>query len=178
MVLTPAQHYTFTVTFTPPSTGNYSGNVSIVSNASNPNLSIPLNGTGTPVPQGQLAVSPTTMALGNVIVGTNAQQNGTLSATGASVIVSSDTVTGSAFAVTGLSFPVTIPAGQHVQFTVTFTPAGTGATSGNVSFASNASNSPTIETFTGTGTPPPQHNVNLSWTASYVAEHHRLQHLS
>ena len=61
---------------------------------------------------------------GNVIVGTNAQQNGTLSATGQSVIVSSQNVTGSAFAVTGLSFPVTIPAGQHVQFTVTFTPHG------------------------------------------------------
>jgi Abnormal spindle-like microcephaly-assoc'd, ASPM-SPD-2-Hydin len=166
LLLTPGQHFTFTVTFTPPSTGNYTGGVSIVSNASNPNLSIPLSGTGTPVPQGQLAVSPTTIAFGNVIVGTNAQQNATLSATGASVTVSSDSVTGSAFAVSGLSFPVTIPAGQHVQFTVTFTPAGTGATSGNVSIASNASNSPTIEAFTGTGTPPPQHIVNLSWTAS------------
>jgi len=166
VVLTPGQHYTFTVTFTPPSTGNYSGNISIVSNASNPNLSIPLSGTGTPVPQGQLAVSPTSMNFGNVFVGTNAQQNGTLTASGNSVVVSSDNVTGAAFAVSGLSFPVTIPAGQHVQFTVTFTPPGVGVANGSVSFASNASNSPTIETFTGTGTPPPQHSVNLSWTAS------------
>jgi hypothetical protein len=166
LVLTPGQHYTFTVTFTPPSPGNYTGSVSVVSDASNPNLSIPLSGTGTPVPQGQLTVSPTTIPFGNVIVGTNAQQTGTLSATGQSVIVSSQNVTGSAFVVSGLSFPVTIPAGQQVQFTVTFTPTGTGAASGNVSFASNASNSPTIETFTGTGTPPPQHTVNLSWTAS------------
>jgi Abnormal spindle-like microcephaly-assoc'd, ASPM-SPD-2-Hydin len=165
-VLTPGQHYTFTVTFTPPSPGNYTGSVSIVSDASNPNLSIPLSGTGTPVPPGQLNVSPTTNAFGNVIVGTNAQQNGTLSATGQSVVVSSQNVSGSAFVVTGLSFPVTIPAGQQVQFTVTFTPTVTGAASGNVSFASNASNSPTIETFTGTGTPPPSHTVNLSWTAS------------
>jgi hypothetical protein len=166
LVLTPGQHYTFSVTFTPPSPGDYTGSVSIVSDASNPNLSIPLSGTGTPVPQGQLTVSPTTIPFGNVIVGTNAQQTGTLTAAGQSVIVSSQNVTGAAFAVTGLSFPVTIPAGQHVQFTVTFTPAGTGAASGNVSFASNASNSPTIETFTGTGTPPPSHTVNLSWTAS------------
>jgi hypothetical protein len=166
LILAPGQHYTFTVTFTPPSPGNYTGSVSIVSDASNPNLSIPLSGTGVPVPQGQLTVSPTTIAFGNVIVGTNAQQSGTLSATGQSVVVSSQNVTGSAFAVTGLSFPLTIPAGQHVQFTVTFTPTVTGAASGNVSFASNASNSPTIETFTGTGTPPPQHSVNLSWNAS------------
>jgi hypothetical protein len=166
VVLTPGAHYTFTVTFTPPSTGSYSGTVAIVSNASNPNLSIPLSGSGTPVPLGQLSVSPVNIPFGDVVVGTNAQQNGTLSATGASVTVSSDTVTGSAFAVTGLSFPVTIPAGQHVQFTVTFTPQGTGGASGNVLFASNASNSPTVETFTGNGTPPPQHSVNLSWTAS------------
>src|SRR5579864_1583415 len=73
VVLTPGQHYTFTVTFSPPSIGNFSGNVSIVSNASNPNLSIPLSGTGTPGPQGLLSVSPTTMAFGNVIVGTNGQ---------------------------------------------------------------------------------------------------------
>jgi hypothetical protein len=166
LTLTPGQHYSFTVTFTPPSPGSDSGNVAIVSNASNPNLSIPLSGTGTPVPAGQLAVTPTSIAFGNVVVGTDAQQTGTLTASGESVIVSSDTVSGAAFALSGISFPVTIPAGQHVQFTVTFTPAATGAASGNVSFTSNASNSPTVETFTGNGTPPPQHSVSLSWTAS------------
>jgi len=166
LTLTPGQHYTFTVTFTPPSPGNESGNVSIVSNASNPNLSIPLSGTGTPVPQGTLAVSPVSLDFGNVVVGTNSQLTGTLTASGESVTVSSDIFNGSAYALSGISFPVTIPAGQHVQFTITFTPAGTGTASGSVSFASNASNSPTVETFTGVGTPPPQHSVNLSWTAS------------
>ncbi len=167
LVITPGQHYTFTVAFAPPSTGNFSGNVAIVSNASNPNLSTPLSGTGTPVPQGQLSVSATTLAFGNVIVGTNGQENGTQrNWSDCDLIVSSDNVTGSAFVVTGLSFPVTIPAGQHAQFTVTFTPSGTGAASGSVSFASNASNSPTVENFTATGTSPPQDSVNLSWTAS------------
>jgi hypothetical protein len=86
VVVAPGQHYTFTVTFTPPSTGNYSGSVSIVSNASNPNLGIPLSGAGTPLPQGQLAVTPTTLAFGNVIVGTNSQLQGTLTASGQSVL--------------------------------------------------------------------------------------------
>jgi hypothetical protein len=167
LVLTPGQHYTFTVTFTPPSPTNDSGSVSIVSDASNPNLSIPLSGTGTPAPQGQLAVSPTTMSFGNVVVGTNAQMIGTLTASGASVTVSSDTLNGSAFALSGLpSYPIVIPAGQYVQFTVTFTPPGTGVASGSLSFFSNASNSPAVESLTGTGTPPPQYSVNLSWTAS------------
>ena len=166
LVLTPGEHYTFTVTFTPPSPGSDSGSVSIVSNASNPNLSIPLSGTGTPVPEGTLAVSPTTLNFGNVVVGTNSQLTGTLTASSESVTVSSDILNGSAYALSGISFPVTIPAGQHVQFTITFTPAGTGTASGSVSFTSNAANSPTVETFTGVGTPPPQHSVNLSWTAS------------
>jgi len=106
------------------------------------------------------------MDFGNVAVGTNSQQNGTLSASGENVTVASGNVTGSAFVLSGVSFPVVIPAGQHVQFTVTFTPAGTGVASGNISFASDASNSPTIESLTGNGTPPPQHSVSLSWTAS------------
>ncbi len=166
-VLTPGQRYTFSVTFTPPSTGNYAGSVSIVSNASNPSLSVPLSGAGTPVPQGQLAVTPSTLAFGNVIVGTNAQLQGTLTASGASVTVTSDTLTGAAFALSGLpSYPIVIPAGQNVQYTVTFTPSATGAASGSLSFTSNASNSPAVESLTGTGTPPPQHSVNLSWTAS------------
>ena len=167
LTLAPGQHYTFTVTFTPPSPGNDSGNVAIVSDASNPNLGIPLSGTGTPVPQGQLAVTPTSLNFGNVSVGTDAQLNGTLTASVASVTVNSDTLNNPVFALSGLpSYPIVIPAGQHVGFTVTFTPSATGAASGSLSFASTASNSPTIESLAGTGTPPPQHSVNLSWTAS------------
>jgi hypothetical protein len=166
LVLTPGQQYTFSVTFTPPAAGNDSGGVSIVSDASNPNLNIPLSGTGTPIPPGQLSVSPTTMNFGDVVVGTNSGQSGTLTASGGAVTVTSGKVTGAAFVLSGISFPVTIPSGQHVQFTITFTPPGTGITTGSISFGSNASNSPTVESLTGNGTPPPQHTVNLSWTAS------------
>jgi hypothetical protein len=157
VVLTPGQHYTFTVSFTPPATGKDSGNVSVVSDASNPNLAIPLTGTGTP--QGQLAVSPAIIDFGDVVVGTNAQRTGTLSASGETVSVYSDVVNGSAFALSGLpSFPITIPAGQQVQFGVTFTPQADSVIPGNISFASNASNSPTIESLTGVGTHPVQPN--------------------
>jgi hypothetical protein len=166
LVLAAGQHYTFAVIYAPQSAGNGTGNVSIISDASNPNLAIPLTGTGTAVAPGQLTVAPTTIDFGSVFVGTNSPQPGTLSATGASVTVSSGIVTGSDFVLSGLSFPVTIPAGQHVQFTVTFTPQGNDVASGSVSFASDASNSPAIESLTGTGTPPPHHTVNLSWTAS------------
>jgi hypothetical protein len=166
LVLTPGQRFTFTITFTPPSPGNYSGSVSVVSDASNQNLAIPLAGTGTPVPKGQLSVSPTSIDFGNVTVGTQATRTGTLNASVAAVTVSSGIVKGAAFSLSGLSFPVTIPAGQQVQFSVTFTPSANGAASGSITFTSDASNSPTIESLTGTGVPPTQHDVNLSWNAS------------
>jgi fibronectin type 3 domain-containing protein len=75
-------------------------------------------------------------------------------------------VQGSAFSLSGLSFPVTIPAGHQVQFSVKFTPTANGVVSGSVTFTSDASNSPTVESLTGTGVPPAQHSVSLSWTAS------------
>jgi hypothetical protein len=162
VVLTPGQHYTFSVTFTPPSAGNDSGTISVTSDASDPNLSIPLTGTGTNAPVGQLSVSPTTIPFGNITVGSYGTQTGTLSATGASVTVTAGPVSNSAFSLSGLSFPVTIPAGQNAQFTVTFTPQASGQASGTISFASNAANSPTVASLTGTGV----YTVTLSWTAS------------
>jgi fibronectin type 3 domain-containing protein len=68
------------------------------------------------------------------------------------------------FVISGL--PVTIPAGQSANFTVTFTPQASGAASVGASFTSNASNSPASATVTGTGVAAPVHTVSLSWTAS------------
>jgi hypothetical protein len=165
VVLTPGEHYTFSVTFTPPSMGNYGGSISVISNASNPNLAIRLTGAGTLPPSGQLTVTPATIAFGNVSVGSYATQPGTLTAAGASVIVTSGTVSNSAFSLSGLSFPATIPAGQNAQFTVTFTPQGSGPASGVVSFSSNGANSPTTASLTGTGVSS-NYTVDLSWNAS------------
>ena len=163
LTLTSGQSITFSVIFTPSSAGSASGNLAVASNASNPTLNIPLSGTGTAA--GQFAVTPASLAFGNVVVATSANLPAQLSATGASVTVTSANLSSSEFTLSGLSFPVTIPAGNNVQFTVTFTPQATGAASGTVSFASNASNSPVLS-LSGTGTPTPIHSVSLSWTAS------------
>jgi hypothetical protein len=165
VVLTPGQHYTFSVTFTPLSAEQYSGSISVTSNASNTDLEIPLTGTGTSAPAGQLSISPSPIAFGNVADGSYASLPVTLSASGASVTVTSNAVTNSAFTVSGLALPVTIPSGQKVQFTMTFTPQGSGQASGNLSFTSNAGNSPTAAPLTGTGVQS-THTVSLSWTAS------------
>jgi hypothetical protein len=164
LTLTAGQSYTFSATFAPQSAGGASGSISITSNASDSTLVIPLSGTATAV--GQLAVTPTSLNFKNVVVGTSANLAASLNASGFSVTVTSANSSSSEFTLSGISFPVTIQAGNSVPFTVTFTPQATGAASGTLTFASNASNAPTVQSLTGTGTAPPAHSVALSWTAS------------
>jgi centrosomal CEP192-like protein/HYDIN/CFA65/VesB family protein len=162
--LTANQSVTFTATFKPTSAGAASGSLSVVSNASNPQLNIALSGTGTTA--GRLTVSPTSLSFGNVVVGSSASLGGTLTASGAPVTVSPASTNSSEFVLSGISLPATLAAGQSATYTVTFTPGASGAASASLSFSSNASNSPAVETMTGTGTAPIQHIVDLSWTAS------------
>jgi hypothetical protein len=162
--LSTNQSVTFTVTFTPTSAGSASGNVSVVSNASNSPLSIAFSGTGTT--PGQLAVSPASLSFGSVTVGSSSSLSGSLNATGASVTISSASATNSEFVLSGISLPLTLAAGSSAPFTVTFTPQSSGASSGNLSFTSNATNSPAVQSLSGTGTAPPPHSVDLTWNSS------------
>jgi len=82
------------------------------------------------------------------------------------VTISSATSTNAEFSLSGLSLPKTIAAGQSASFTLTFKPQSSGTSSGNISLASNAANTPTIETLTGSGTVTPAHNVIISWSSS------------
>jgi hypothetical protein len=164
LTLTPNQSVTFTATFTPTGAGAASGSLSVVSNASNSTLNIALSGTGTAA--GTLAVSPTSLSFGSVTVGSSSALNGTLTASGASVTVSSASLNNSEFVLSGISLPATLTAGQSATFTVTFKPSASGATSASLSFSSNASNSPAVQTMTGTGTAATPHTVDLSWSAS------------
>jgi hypothetical protein len=129
-----------------------------------PNNQTQGNGNGA----GTLAVSPSSLNFGNVAVGGNSSLTGTLSATDADVVVSSASWTGSGYAVSGITFPVTVAAGSSANYAVTFTPASAGTVSGNVSFVSNASDSSLQQSFSGDGTESSSggHSVALSWDAS------------
>jgi hypothetical protein len=167
ITLTAGQSFTFSASFAPTSAASANGTISVVSNGSNPNLTISMSGTGTAA--GQLGVSPASLSFGNVVTGGNASLSGTLNATSASVTVSSASISNSEFSLSGLTFPFTIAAGGSANFTVSFSPSATGLASGTLSFSSNASNSPAAQSLSGTGTTPPQHSVNLSWNASTSA---------
>jgi len=166
--LTANQSVTFTATYTPTGAGAAIGSLSVTSNASNSTLNIGMSGTGTT--PGQLSLSTTSLGFGNVAVGSNSSLNGSLTASGASVTVTSASLSNSEFVLSGISLPATLAAGQSAPFTVTFTPQSSGATSGSLQFSSSASNSPAVESMIGTGTAATtaatQHAVDLTWAAS------------
>jgi hypothetical protein len=115
----------------------------------------------------QFSVTPSAISFGSVAVGNSLLRTGTLTATGSSVTVSSADWNGQGFSVSGISFPVTIAAGQSTSFNVTFAPQISGSISGSISFISDASTTPAVETLTGAGTTvASQHSVSLSWTPS------------
>ena len=120
-------------------------------------------GTGPNVAAGQLAVSPSTLDFGQVAVGTKATRTGTLTAGNARIVVNSADWSGEGYTVSGVTFPVAIAAGQSVAFKVTFSPLKGGSSSGNISFLSDASNSPHGEAFSALGTQAAAHSVTLSW---------------
>jgi hypothetical protein len=162
--LSPGWSVTFTATFAPTATGAASGTLAIVSDAVNSPLNIALSGNGTA--PGQLSITPGALNFGNVVVGANSALTGSVSATGASVTVTSGSSNSSEFVLSGITFPTTIGAGQSASFTVTFTPNASGAASASLTFVSNASNSPTGESLTGNGQAPQPHSADLSWNAS------------
>jgi Abnormal spindle-like microcephaly-assoc'd, ASPM-SPD-2-Hydin len=172
LTLAAGHSVTFSVTFTPKTGGTASGSVSVNSSASNSALKVKLSGLGTG--SGQLIVSPATMNFGSVVVGSSKSQTGTLSARDTSVTVSADRLTSSEFTLSGLTFPFTLAVDKRASFTLTFKPQTSGVATASLSLTSDASNSPAVESLSGSGTSAQQHSVGLSWNAStsHVAGYH------
>ena len=171
--LAAGERLSFTVIFAPQSAGAVSELISFISDAANSPTSRALTGTGT-APSGnggstagQLSLSLSPSNFGSVTIGSSTAKTGTLSAGSSAVTVMSGSGTGSGFSLSGISFPVTIAAGHSISFALTFSPQSAGAVSGNVSFVSDAMNSPTSEAVTGTGTAASEmHSVSLFWSPS------------
>jgi hypothetical protein len=162
LTLTPGQSFTFTISFSPQSTGLVIGSFQGLNAKNYSNVLIPLNGTGTA--SGQLSMSPSSMSFGNVNVGATASQSGSLTAAGGSVTVTSDGSSSSEFSVSGISLPMTVAAGQTVPYTVAFTPQSSGTATATLAFATNTST--VSESVTGSGMSVVQHSVSLSWQPS------------
>src|SRR2546426_4047180 len=93
-----------------------------------------LSGTGV---QPQLSVTPPSVSFGNVMVGSTGVQNLALTTSGsASLTIAQGTFTGAGFSISGLTFPLTLAAGQSSTLSVQFAPTATGSVSGGMTIVS------------------------------------------
>ncbi|MGH9686847.1 MAG: beta strand repeat-containing protein [Candidatus Acidiferrales bacterium] len=141
------QSSTLQIRFAPQSAGAATGSLAITSDATDSPMAISLAGTGT-LPT--LTLSPTALNFNNVTVGQTSSESVTLINNGnANLLLTAATVTGNGFAISGLSLPKTLPAGQSTTLGVQFTPSSTSAASGSISFTDNSASSPQTLLLTG-----------------------------
>jgi hypothetical protein len=118
-----------------------------------------------PPQQGTITVAPSSLAFGNVTVGTSATQTVTLSnSSSAAVTISSLAASGTGFTRGAMPMPMSLSPGQSANVSVTFTPPATGSDSGNLQISSNATNGSVAVPLAGTGTtaPPTQGTLTVS----------------
>ena len=164
--INPGATSTFNAEYQPSVTGTASGSVTIVSTAATSPSTVSLTGTGVAATQ-ILSLSTTTVNFGNVITGGSSTLPVTVTNTGNSnVQISQIAPSGTGYTLSGASAPVTLTPSQSLTFSVVFSPTVTGAASGSVTIASNATGSPGTITLSGSGVTPSSHSVSLSWTAS------------
>jgi hypothetical protein len=110
--------------------------------------------------------SSTSVAFGSINVSTTDAQTVTLTNAGnSSVTISNVVVAGAGFNASGGVLGLILSSGQTAALTATFDPSSAGNATGKITVTSNATNSPTIVTLSGTGIAPTAQSVSLSWTA-------------
>jgi Abnormal spindle-like microcephaly-assoc'd, ASPM-SPD-2-Hydin/Protein of unknown function (DUF1573) len=161
---------TFNAVFAPTTAGAVSGSIQLTTNGTPSPLTINTTGTGVAAAQ-TLSASPASLSFGTQALNTPATQTSTLTNTGnANVTISGLTTTGAGFSASGVTNGTMLTPGQTATVTVTFDPTTSGAVSGaKVTVTSNASNSPTTITLSGTGQAASSHSVLLNWDASITS---------
>jgi len=118
---------------------------------------------------GQLSSSTSTLAFGNVNVGSSSTQSATITNTGGSnVSISNVSIAGPGFSANGISVGQTLNPGASATLNATFAPAASGSATGSVTITSNASNSPLTIALSGTGVTP-TYSATLNWNANTPA---------
>ena len=162
--LASGQSLTVQVKFAPTVVASQTGALTISSNSSNGATSqVVLTGSGIGSPQ--IAINPTAVSFGTVDVGVAATKTVTLTSTGTtSLTVSSGSVTGSGFSLSGGTFPLSLNPGSTAMLTIKFAPTAGGTDSGTLSLNTNSSGGST-STVPLSGTGQAAATVDLSWNA-------------
>jgi uncharacterized protein (TIGR03382 family) len=148
------------VGFTPSASGSRSASLVIAHNATGGSSTVALAGTGNAVPQATVALSANAIDFGALVSGTaSPARSVTVSNSGqAALTFSSITVGGTNAGVFSLggtcSTATSVPAGGSCTVTVTANSSGSGAFSGNLALASNASNGAVSVALSGTVSAP------------------------
>ncbi len=152
LTLAAGKDATLTITYKPSSAGTLAGSVSIASNASDPSEVVGLSGTATTSPTSALTATPSSIAFGNVVVGTETTQTIRLTNSGtANVTVSGLAPSVAAVSVSGLTVPMTLGPGKSANFTAAFKPTAATSVSGAILVTSKATDSSMPIDLTGTG---------------------------
>src|SRR6266404_507967 len=150
------QSNSFQVWFDATAAGSATGTLTVRTDTGIASEQVALAGTATAAPQ-QIGVSPASLNLGSVAVGTTAKGTVTVSNVGGSnLTISSISVPGNPFTVSGLTTPSTIAPGGSNSFNVAYTPTAPVTSSGSVTITSDDPLTPTsVLTVSGTGTATP-----------------------
>ena len=143
----PSQNVPVTVKFAPTASGAVAGSVT-VTNSEGVNAVAAVTGTGAQV---GISVTPSSASFGSVVTGsTNSQTIQIRNSGTASLTVSQVSATGTGFSVSGAAVPLTLSPGGSSTFNVQYAPTSAGTGTGSVTIASNAPNTPSTVSLSGT----------------------------
>jgi Abnormal spindle-like microcephaly-assoc'd, ASPM-SPD-2-Hydin len=165
LVIDAGKQSTFNVIFAPKAAGTLAGQISIMSSISSTPSTVSLSGIGM-ASTAALAASVPSLNFGSVVVGKTSALTVNLTNVGNSnVTISKVTLSGTTYTVTGVSAGLILSPGQSATLDSTFLPLAAGSFSGSVTIASNATNSPSTISLSGSSTVQAvAHSATLSWT--------------
>jgi Abnormal spindle-like microcephaly-assoc'd, ASPM-SPD-2-Hydin/Putative Ig domain len=148
-VIIPGQSISMTVRFTPVQSGDFTGQINLITDNPAINKSVQLAGKGiAPI----LSVSTATVDFGVVKGGTTKDLTFTIGNTGNDILtVNALTVNGASFSVPSPGTPVTVAAGGTATVTVRFTPNSISPFTGTLSIVSNGGSGSVALTGVGAG---------------------------
>jgi hypothetical protein len=132
LVIGAGQQVTIGITFAPTAAGVISGSLILSLDGSTPYATIPLNGVA--VVLGQLSASAPSISLGAGVGGQSMVE--TLTNSGGTLLtITSATISGSGFVLTGPPFPILLRPNQSTSFNVSIPSSAKSPASGSINFA-------------------------------------------
>jgi hypothetical protein len=146
VTLASGQSVALTVTFAPAASGWEGGKITVSSTAENATLAIVIAGTG--VTSQALTATPSSLAFGQVSMGSSATNPVVIvNSSSSSVTISGVQAVGGGFSINAPPASMTLASGQSMTLSVTFTPQSAGVASGSIFLVGPRLNIP----ITGTG---------------------------